>query len=154
MTPFSTVHCSLPTFTHPDRSVPLNSDTQSSPGAFGMAAGPDCATPTATTAQTSTNVFTSSFIMGGSLLRQCPPEGGAPELARAGSPISGVSRGRLPRFGVTMSDRSMLHSPDLDESGLVADTLAREVARRRTFAIISHPDAGKTTLTEKLLLYA
>src|SRR3954467_4285645 len=31
---------------------------------------------------------------------------------------------------------------------------AREVARRRTFAIISHPDAGKTTLTEKLLLYA
>jgi len=31
--------------------------------------------------------------------------------------------------------------------------LAEEVARRRTFAIISHPDAGKTTLTEKLLLY-
>jgi peptide chain release factor 3 len=29
-----------------------------------------------------------------------------------------------------------------------------EVSRRRTFAIISHPDAGKTTLTEKLLLYA
>jgi hypothetical protein len=27
------------------------------------------------------------------------------------------------------------------------------VARRRTFAIISHPDAGKTTLTEKLLLF-
>src|SRR3979409_768505 len=32
--------------------------------------------------------------------------------------------------------------------------LEREVLRRRTFAIISHPDAGKTTLTEKLLLYA
>jgi len=31
--------------------------------------------------------------------------------------------------------------------------LARDVARRRTFAIISHPDAGKTTLTEKLLLF-
>ncbi len=31
--------------------------------------------------------------------------------------------------------------------------LSREVARRRTFAIISHPDAGKTTLTEKLLLF-
>src|ERR1700704_6443189 len=30
--------------------------------------------------------------------------------------------------------------------------IAREVARRRTFAIISHPDAGKATLTEKLLL--
>ena len=31
--------------------------------------------------------------------------------------------------------------------------IGREVERRRTFAIISHPDAGKTTLTEKLLLY-
>ena len=29
----------------------------------------------------------------------------------------------------------------------------QEMSRRRTFAIISHPDAGKTTLTEKLLLY-
>ena len=29
----------------------------------------------------------------------------------------------------------------------------QEILRRRTFAIISHPDAGKTTLTEKLLLY-
>jgi peptide chain release factor 3 len=34
-----------------------------------------------------------------------------------------------------------------------AVNLAREIARRRTFAIISHPDAGKTTLTEKLLLF-
>ena len=32
-------------------------------------------------------------------------------------------------------------------------TIPNEVSRRRTFAIISHPDAGKTTLTEKLLLY-
>ena len=32
-------------------------------------------------------------------------------------------------------------------------TLSEEIASRRTFAIISHPDAGKTTLTEKLLLY-
>ena len=29
----------------------------------------------------------------------------------------------------------------------------KEVEKRRTFAIISHPDAGKTTLTEKFLLY-
>src|SRR5689334_10536063 len=34
------------------------------------------------------------------------------------------------------------------------DALRKEVALRRTFAIISHPDAGKTTLTEKILLYA
>ena len=32
--------------------------------------------------------------------------------------------------------------------------LTPQVRRRRTFAIISHPDAGKTTLTEKLLLYS
>src|SRR6185295_11392802 len=31
--------------------------------------------------------------------------------------------------------------------------LKKQVAKRRTFAIISHPDAGKTTLTEKLLLF-
>jgi peptide chain release factor 3 len=35
----------------------------------------------------------------------------------------------------------------------VAPEAARQIDRRRTFAIISHPDAGKTTLTEKLLLY-
>ncbi|KAL3693257.1 hypothetical protein R1sor_006908 [Riccia sorocarpa] len=41
-----------------------------------------------------------------------------------------------------------------DESDAVSpELLAREVSRRRNFAIISHPDAGKTTLTEKLLLY-
>src|SRR5438477_3451031 len=34
-----------------------------------------------------------------------------------------------------------------------AAQITREIQRRRTFAIISHPDAGKTTLTEKLLLY-
>jgi peptide chain release factor 3 len=38
-------------------------------------------------------------------------------------------------------------------SEAAASLLAREIARRRTFAIISHPDAGKTTLTEKLLLF-
>src|SRR5215203_4322225 len=43
-----------------------------------------------------------------------------------------------------------------DQGAALSDVeaLARETARRRTFAIISHPDAGKTTLTEKLLLYA
>jgi peptide chain release factor 3 len=38
-------------------------------------------------------------------------------------------------------------------AGKATSALEKEVARRRTFAIISHPDAGKTTLTEKLLLY-
>jgi peptide chain release factor 3 len=44
--------------------------------------------------------------------------------------------------------------PDIAIAESAARTpLAEEVARRRTFAIISHPDAGKTTLTEKLLLF-
>ena len=40
----------------------------------------------------------------------------------------------------------------MDTAAFSAD-LVRDVSRRRTFAIISHPDAGKTTLTEKLLLF-
>jgi peptide chain release factor 3 len=43
---------------------------------------------------------------------------------------------------------------DLPEQTAALPEIAGEVGRRRTFAIISHPDAGKTTLTEKLLLYA
>src|SRR5258705_13561102 len=35
-----------------------------------------------------------------------------------------------------------------------SNSIQEAVAKRRTFAIISHPDAGKTTLTEKLLLYS
>ena len=43
---------------------------------------------------------------------------------------------------------------DLPNSNLTHNTsLSESIASRRTFAIISHPDAGKTTLTEKLLLY-
>ena len=37
--------------------------------------------------------------------------------------------------------------------GIVVTDIASEIKKRRTFAIISHPDAGKTTLTEKFLLY-
>src|ERR1041385_3088083 len=36
---------------------------------------------------------------------------------------------------------------------MAIDEISNEIKRRRTFAIISHPDAGKTTLTEKLLLF-
>jgi peptide chain release factor 3 len=41
----------------------------------------------------------------------------------------------------------------METGGSTLSDLIREIERRRTFAIISHPDAGKTTLTEKLLLY-
>jgi len=55
--------------------------------------------------------------------------------------------GKTPLYPVEMSS-----SPDA--ATVASDLLLREITRRRTFAIISHPDAGKTTLTEKLLLYA
>jgi len=48
----------------------------------------------------------------------------------------------MPPMNVAVSPDSALQTP-----------LAAQVERRRTFAIISHPDAGKTTLTEKLLLF-
>src|SRR5207342_2603496 len=51
------------------------------------------------------------------------------------------------------SDSPLAELPNPTDAS-TASQLDREVARRRTFAIISHPDAGKTTLTEKLLLYA
>ncbi len=47
---------------------------------------------------------------------------------------------------------AILDDPKLTAAN--AENVAAEVRRRRTFAIISHPDAGKTTLTEKLLLYS
>ena len=50
-------------------------------------------------------------------------------------------------------DSSNSDTPGLDIAAAPRSPLASEVARRRTFAIISHPDAGKTTLTEKLLLF-
>src|SRR3981189_2335073 len=53
----------------------------------------------------------------------------------------------FPATGSLMSDLALTaESPS-------RSPIAAEVARRRTFAIISHPDAGKTTLTEKLLLF-
>jgi len=46
-----------------------------------------------------------------------------------------------------------MNRPLATSVSILATPLAAEVDRRRTFAIISHPDAGKTTLTEKLLLF-
>src|SRR3972149_5940141 len=42
---------------------------------------------------------------------------------------------------------------DIPEPGAAHQQVAEEISRRRTFAIISHPDAGKTTVTEQLLYY-
>ena len=46
------------------------------------------------------------------------------------------------------------HKPLFSEENKLSDSnITKEIEKRRTFAIISHPDAGKTTLTEKFLLY-
>ncbi|MGZ3253047.1 MAG: GTP-binding protein, partial [Burkholderiaceae bacterium] len=56
----------------------------------------------------------------------------------------------------TDSDLSSTETTDVStpSRNVPMELIAREVARRRTFGIISHPDAGKTTLTEKLLLFS
>ncbi|MBI1174548.1 MAG: peptide chain release factor 3 [Sideroxydans sp.] len=48
----------------------------------------------------------------------------------------------------------MSNEGTMESSPVTSVQIAKEVARRRTFGIISHPDAGKTTLTEKLLLFS
>jgi len=53
-----------------------------------------------------------------------------------------------------MSDLTATPPASPPEGDSPARSLAVEAARRRTFGIISHPDAGKTTITEKLLLYS
>ncbi len=54
---------------------------------------------------------------------------------------------RFPPLNETYKEFSDLDSKNNDK------ILLKEIGKRRTFAIISHPDAGKTTLTEKLLLF-
>ena len=58
---------------------------------------------------------------------------------------------RYPLFGLCM-DRVICFLEQMIEEKNMAD-LRKEIEKRRTFAIISHPDAGKTTLTEKFLLF-
>jgi peptide chain release factor 3 len=56
-------------------------------------------------------------------------------------------------FTVSSPDLTLIDTADATRNA-PAELIAREVKRRRTFGIISHPDAGKTTLTEKLLLFS
>ena len=62
-------------------------------------------------------------------------------------------RGRLDPAAHSGHTLHLMNIPVRSDDSAARSPLATEVARRRTFAIISHPDAGKTTLTEKLLLF-
>jgi peptide chain release factor 3 len=63
-----------------------------------------------------------------------------------------IGKGRLAHHIETADNGAIDRAPSKSSSPNPM-TLTDEIARRRTFAIISHPDAGKTTLTEKLLLF-
>jgi hypothetical protein len=72
-------------------------------------------------------------------------------------PIGIIGNRRAPwKRRLFLNDLHALERPivvrSMNNPSISAD-LVRDVANRRTFAIISHPDAGKTTLTEKLLLF-
>ena len=70
-----------------------------------------------------------------------------PQLAKRPAPLISLAGA-----GAARPLASVGANPGNSKSRLMS-TLTDETLRRRTFAIISHPDAGKTTLTEKLLLF-
>src|ERR1044071_1302860 len=74
---------------------------------------------------------------------------GAPAPQRTGA----VSRVRSLDPAPVPCHMPLVNKPLASSDSIPQSPLAAAVERRRTFAIISHPDAGKTTLTEKLLLF-
>src|SRR5882724_2918616 len=75
-----------------------------------------------------------------------------PNISRSLNPRNSDTFRPLDPAGFPCHMRPMNKPLGANDSALNSP-LAAEVERRRTFAIISHPDAGKTTLTEKLLLF-
>jgi len=74
-------------------------------------------------------------------------------VARGGGRGQAGRRGERRDFAPSGQFRAPLVSAPAVNDAPSTD-LAAEVSRRRTFAIVSHPDAGKTTLTEKILLFS
>ena len=71
----------------------------------------------------------------------------------AGHPVPYMGFGLIHLIQPVFPEGSVMSELALSANSPSRSPLAAEVERRRTFAIISHPDAGKTTLTEKLLLF-
>jgi peptide chain release factor 3 len=87
--------------------------------------------------------------------RAAPPAASTPALPETRSAIEAFGRlAAPPEAESDAAARSNRLTTEIDSvTGASSEILRHEIQRRRTFAIISHPDAGKTTLTEKLLLY-
>jgi peptide chain release factor 3 len=71
----------------------------------------------------------------------------------AGIAVAAAGIGEQARPDTRAGARTLNSPENFPEMSDIDPGIQREVRRRRTFAIISHPDAGKTTLTEKLLLF-
>jgi peptide chain release factor 3 len=67
--------------------------------------------------------------------------------------LPGAALWNVTTCGVAGCRDRMLPRPLERPTAILSDLMKEAISRRRTFAIISHPDAGKTTLTEKFLLY-
>lgn len=81
------------------------------------------------------------------------PQAAAPDGSeQAPSPVA-EELAQVATNAATVAAAQKQQQQEQAAAALTAEVLEREVARRRNFAIISHPDAGKTTMTEKLLLY-
>ena len=63
-----------------------------------------------------------------------------------------TQKSKKPRIFKALYDSRLINAP-MSKTAEADSIITKEAKKRRTFAIISHPDAGKTTLTEKLLLY-
>tara|TARA_B100001142_G_scaffold137376_1_gene138829 strand:- start:2530 stop:3165 length:636 start_codon:yes stop_codon:yes gene_type:complete len=134
------------------------------PRAVAAACSPRSASATLGTSTSSSSSSSSSFSVArvlrggararrGSILRAAVDADAAEALVATTEEAEAEAEAEDGEAAATSSDDVPPDKMKTVPSSAVERDLATEVNSRRTFAIISHPDAGKTTLTEKLLYY-